>query len=477
MQQLRDVLKPHTRIVESLCTLEIGDDFSILLEWADGGDLSHRLHQSPTAENLEPLLNPKWSGGGARCSGLKLQAEIIEEASCLVHAVQELHSKKFRGEQCYHMDLKPANVLVYWKNFPTEVVGRWKLADFGLSVFHKIPGPKGSSMSKTSTKRPVGAYQPPEVDDRWLVTQGKPRGINETGDIWSLGGILCTVLAYALGGSEAVEVLDQRRNYSPVRKEGEDDFFYTISENSSKPELKKQVTLWLGDVCEKYQTQKWVFKMVEVIKSCLNVNAKNRPSAENLYRALKDEVLVSMGQASNTPTGTRQITTIQEEPLVTASHTNTRGSRELSAHHASRLHTRDLSDGLSQYQQDSSQQGSRAQTNSSQTSASRENVLPVEDPWSFVSVKDQNRCQLAICPSTGDVVFSRIENSTVLRLKNIVARTYAVEEIAPGNFSSAIMRPPYFALLAKGTGRVSISRNITLTVVRGLNDHVLTDNF
>ena len=97
------------------------------------------------------------------------------------------------------MDLRPENVLVTRINNST--VGRWQVSDFGISVF-KLPssadGQYQATASPTFPKRGPGKFTAPEFEDETR------RLASTKSDVWSFGGILAYVLAFAWGGPRYV---------------------------------------------------------------------------------------------------------------------------------------------------------------------------------------------------------------------------------------------------------------------------------
>ncbi|EON97714.1 putative ankyrin repeat protein [Phaeoacremonium minimum UCRPA7] len=134
-------------------------------------------------------------------SGAK--AEFIACAAGLASGLAFLHggmkTQEFEDMVCYHMDLKPDNVLIFHEG------GRyvWKLSDFGMArvkIRRRGPGgyererdfnswfrrrwhqqqPADPSLSATVNRRAEGTYQPPE-------SVSQERKMTTKSDVWSLG--------------------------------------------------------------------------------------------------------------------------------------------------------------------------------------------------------------------------------------------------------------------------------------------------
>ena len=250
-----------------MSTLAIGtNDFSILSEFADRGDLQQFL--------VGPF------------SGYKTYRDrIIEETAKIANALDFLH-KGFHVDgihrPCYHLDLKPANILIFTRrHYPPDKrddIGEWVITDFGVSVFHER---SAEGASTTLPRREPGTYQPPEIDDRL----GSPR-VNGKGDIWSLGGILCMVLAFLLDGRHGVEDHVRRRSRTAVGPQ-EQDFYYEVTAGpKAKAFLKSRIHEWLMEIRGSSTNVVWVTGMIDLIQCCLNVDDHERPNAIQVYKSL-----------------------------------------------------------------------------------------------------------------------------------------------------------------------------------------------
>ena len=268
LNTIRHNLRSHSNILAHMATLAIGtEDFSILSEFADGGDLHQFLHGEFT--------------------GFKSHRDrILEETSNIADAIDFLH-KSFRinGEHhpCYHLDLKPANVLVFSRrNRQPELkddVGEWVITDFGVSVLHESVA---EGASKTFARREPGTYQPPEIDDKL----GSP-SVNAKGDVWSLGGILCMILAFLHDGRRSVEWLNHVRSRTATGPQAQ-DFYYLVQHHGdrAKAVLKPTIQDWLSTIQESGTNIEWVTEMVDIVRHCLTIDQLARPDANSVYKRL-----------------------------------------------------------------------------------------------------------------------------------------------------------------------------------------------
>ncbi|KAJ4415837.1 hypothetical protein N0V82_007097 [Gnomoniopsis sp. IMI 355080] len=166
---------------------------------------------------------------------------------------------------CYHMDLKPANILVF---FPAGDEDRmiWKLSDFGMSSI-KIPKrhdqehlqdseEKGfsswfklrhgsqvvdPSVSETVGPRGQGTYLAPES-----VTQNAVMG--RASDVWSLGCIVSELFAYLHGGKDAVTRYSEERRCQPG---GLGDRYFLYAQGLTPPKDHPIVKAWHDNLIER----------------------------------------------------------------------------------------------------------------------------------------------------------------------------------------------------------------------------------
>ncbi|KAI2618276.1 kinase-like protein [Hypomontagnella submonticulosa] len=175
------------------------------------------------------------------------KAEILKCASGLADGLEFLHSeiKGLDGNRmvCYHMDLKPANILV----FPDTDQGKllWKISDFGMSrvkvshrhdntddqdisaLFERRAG--GTSVSGTINPRAEGTYLAPE-------SRISLRKMNEKSDVWSLGCVISVVLTYLNEGQRGIEdYADERAEISKGSGAGDKDYFFLDNRSLTQP--------------------------------------------------------------------------------------------------------------------------------------------------------------------------------------------------------------------------------------------------
>ncbi|KAL9607552.1 MAG: hypothetical protein Q9167_007545 [Letrouitia subvulpina] len=222
----------------------------------------------------------------------QLHKAVIKQVYQLADALLWLHSDiaLFETQDRYlaHMDLKPDNILIHGNPLDERTpAGTWTVCDFGISAFHKSsnkPIQKAPTIRDVTTRltsrRPLGnaerghgPYQPPEValerkKEEFDLELRHPQSVdNRKCDVWSFGGVLADVLAFALGRSKGVQDLREARFH-----EG-DDNFYTFTESpidlnanitASNTKLKERITSWRKNIIQHY-TEAWVPGYVNVV--------------------------------------------------------------------------------------------------------------------------------------------------------------------------------------------------------------------
>lgn len=205
---------------------------------------------------------------------------------------------------CYHMDLKPANVLVF---FPDEDRMIWKLSDFGMSSikiskrhdqdhdseekgfgswFKLRSGPHAidPSVSETLGPRGQGTYLAPES-----ITQSAEMG--RASDVWSLGCVISELFAYLEGGkAEVTNYSDQRR----LQSGGNGDRYFLHSQGLLSPREHPIVKIWHERLIEKAKSRSTeegqnVSKMLKALEQrVLTVEKSARCVAGDVEKMLED---------------------------------------------------------------------------------------------------------------------------------------------------------------------------------------------
>ncbi|KAI0854222.1 kinase-like protein [Daldinia vernicosa] len=232
MKQILCTPRKSKNIVETFGSLQLDESiFSIFMPLAEC-DLRAWMRS-----NAPPILESE-------------KADILECASGLADGLEFLHSeiRDSSGNRmvCYHMDLKPANVLVFYDKEHGRLV--WKISDFGMSrvkvshshtntvdqdiqdisvLFERRRG--DTSVSDTVNRRLEGTYLAPE-------STISVRNMNEKSDIWSLGCVISVVITYINKGQEGIDAYaDRRAATSKSSRAGDKDHFFLISRYRTPP--------------------------------------------------------------------------------------------------------------------------------------------------------------------------------------------------------------------------------------------------
>jgi serine/threonine protein kinase len=155
------------------------------------------------------------------------KAGFIRCAHGLAGGLNFLHNgmRSANGERlvCYHMDLKPSNILIYRDTGHGESPYIWKISDFGMSRvkvrrrgegvdsesnfnswFLRRPKAQEPSTSGTMNRRGEGTYLAPEAI---AATPTMKTG----SDVWSLGCVISVLFAYLEEGALGVDRYSDKR--------------------------------------------------------------------------------------------------------------------------------------------------------------------------------------------------------------------------------------------------------------------------
>ncbi|KAL4927346.1 protein kinase family protein [Aspergillus undulatus] len=187
-----------------------------------------------------------------RPNSIEEKTELLRCAMGLAGGLHFLHNEMKTSDMehlvCYHMDLKPSNILIFRETGRSgKVRNIWKLSDFGMSRmkirhsenglggerdvnrwFIRRPEPEDPSLSGTLNRRGEGTYLAPESlsPSRTMKTQS---------DVWSLGCVLSVLFAYMEDGDKGVkDYAEERFRHDAVA--GYDRFFVlSRGFNAAKP--------------------------------------------------------------------------------------------------------------------------------------------------------------------------------------------------------------------------------------------------
>ena len=226
----------NRNILEIFCSVEIDDTYSLFMELA--------------VCDLKELMERRERDGP---SGFQEKANILYQAVGLASGLHHLHTglrtEAFEQLSCFHLDIKPDNILVVKDESNGKT--RWKLSDFNMS--------KGKAKTKDQeTEEPLQDGERPSTDFNrsFIPRHGYGRRFNDVPDVtastsvlprdgtylspeacqcipnrqrvrtesntWSLGCVLCVVLSYIVGGATYVTEFRGVRS----RNRDNDQFFF-----------------------------------------------------------------------------------------------------------------------------------------------------------------------------------------------------------------------------------------------------------
>ncbi|PNP76690.1 hypothetical protein FNYG_10109 [Fusarium nygamai] len=288
----------HNNILENFGTIIIRgpeQKFSLLMPLAEM-DLQKYMESNPDIS-----ADGRWA-----------QERIMSAAIGLADGLDFLHSKMTTagGDRlvCYHVDLKPSNILVFLHDPRTEgtdtedrVYGMIrKLSDFGLSrvktktkpeknldsLFERKLIDQSSQASPTQNNRGNGTYLPSEAQD-----QGKT--MDHKSDIWSLGCIISVLFTYMEQGHSALKhYSDSQLKYSNKKSDIKFDVFYQENRSSRAAHLNEAVKIQHNRLIEAAKKRNEaegeavssVLRFLE--SSVLVIDQSNRCNAESIVQCL-----------------------------------------------------------------------------------------------------------------------------------------------------------------------------------------------
>lgn len=208
---------------------QTGAIYRIISQYATLGDLHQFLQGGATYDHQNHKITLYDMGSKfplVQEGNEGLVSALFEQCAQIAEALKFLHNGFIipdgRKIKCAHMDLKPDNILIF-EDHRNPVVGKWKLADFGISVIRgttESPGPILASVKdlyikvmdrtiQTIPKQTPATYQPPEVE--WPIQGGEDRKGGRAIDIWSFGAVFAEVLAYARHGTKGFKDFGESR--------------------------------------------------------------------------------------------------------------------------------------------------------------------------------------------------------------------------------------------------------------------------
>ncbi|KAJ4122804.1 hypothetical protein NW768_010249 [Fusarium equiseti] len=303
MKEIRDSTRKHDNVLNSFGTLIIEGDkpeFSLFMPKAE--------------KDLAEYFKETKNGGGP--FSMKERLCLISSAIGLADGLDFLHTgitaKGMKRRVCFHMDLKPGNVLI----FHEKGHDIWKISDFGMSKVKDIPrstptqediltdfaklfiprSKEGTAeASKTAMQRGPHTFSPSEGE-------GSGKTMNEKSDVWALGCILSLAFTYMEFQVKGLE------RYSELRRQHSNlatDPFY------GKSTIRQSFPINKG-VVEQHRS---------LVKAAAKRGSDEKKAVQSMLDLLKDKVFVENQKRRCQASEVRQklAETLEKYEAVTAS--------------------------------------------------------------------------------------------------------------------------------------------------------------
>jgi serine/threonine protein kinase len=198
--------KHIVRFITSFRRQGTSDDIEhyVMLEWADGGNLSSFRAAYPNPELTAVLI--KW---------------VIQQLCGLAEALSKAHYLEDDGSY-RHGDLKPENIL-WFKQGDTKF-GTLKIGDWGEAKEHY----NGTALRHgTTTQHGTRRYEPPEVSTGLELNLSRDSKFARSRlyDIWAIGCITLEFLIWLMYGLDGLKEFNRLN----VGDYGKSDMFYEVS--------------------------------------------------------------------------------------------------------------------------------------------------------------------------------------------------------------------------------------------------------
>ncbi|KAK5637026.1 hypothetical protein RRF57_012738 [Xylaria bambusicola] len=214
-------------------------------------------------------------------SPIAFVAEHLRCAAGLARGIAYLHhgieSPDGRKVVCRHLDLRPANVLVFYND--GNMI--WKISDFGLSRIKSLPdvsiNTDGLTVSPTFNPPGRGIYSAPE--------SGSVKRMTTKSDVWSLGCIISVLCVWIRKGYDGVE------SYTKYRAEGDESACFYRSTKFGRLKPDPAIRIWHKILIKEEKDialKKALTHILDYLDDkTFSINANGRPTATELKSCLE----------------------------------------------------------------------------------------------------------------------------------------------------------------------------------------------
>ncbi|KAL8375740.1 hypothetical protein RB595_007046 [Gaeumannomyces hyphopodioides] len=247
--QAYERIRAHPHLTKLLATYTFRSRYYLVLPWAEEGSLVDVWTTRPRPPSLDrkaPLWFLQQCRGVAEALAnihhMRCEPEIPESAKepqILIEPDAKPRDALERSQKVFgrHGDIKPANILFFsGSNGDDNGIGTLKIADFGLTSFHR-------DQTVSRPNRATGAWCPTYSAPECRI-ESQP---SHLWDIWSLGCIYIEFVTWFLLGPGAIKEFTQVRSMNePGWRTSEDNFFILSRQQGEvlQAKVKPAVTQW-----------------------------------------------------------------------------------------------------------------------------------------------------------------------------------------------------------------------------------------
>ncbi|CAN8095329.1 unnamed protein product [Discula destructiva] len=288
MELILGISRKCETILENFGSIQIGDTYSLFMPLAICD-----LKMYMMSQDFHPM-SP---------STTEAKAELIRCAEGLADGLNFLHNG-MDSMACYHMDLKPDNILIFRDRSRGDDREIWKLSDFGMArvkirrprdqlkegerdfdrLFLRRKSPTEPSLSLTLNRRGEGTYLAPE-------SISATPSMNTESDVWSLGCVISVLFVYFEGGSKGIQEYSEARA-THKDAQGYDRFFlpgyfsHTNIHSAVRTMHKKLITQAKGRSLKESEAVRNMLQFLE--NKVLEVNPLKRCDANDFKLKLSE---------------------------------------------------------------------------------------------------------------------------------------------------------------------------------------------
>ena len=288
IRQFIQSVKTHDNIATTRASLEWGNTYRLFFDLAKCNLWEYFEQYGDTIRTLEDKQS--------------VFGQTIGLAGALAYLHDDLYLASTNEQlQCYHLDLKPQNILVF------ERSGKriWKISDFGISQIKRIPINQSTSEHHVSFLDNIFKLKEPDKDpssgvdnSRYGGTYAAPEAkeksdtVTRKSDVWSLGCVITLVLTFLHNPSQGIDQFQKAR----ARDRSHDWFFDSKalkSGSENREILHVSVSTWLdklnGEVLKTDESEAKAMKMAtDLLRNRIFLkDQEKRHSAKSVERELR----------------------------------------------------------------------------------------------------------------------------------------------------------------------------------------------